>query len=166
LNNFDPTLRCVRDALAFIVVAGLLATVISATIGAATLCAAGVQSWSQFGVLWPDWWLGDTVGALIVAPALLTTVRAAPVRSRRIRIETAGLVLGCMAIAQVVFGHLFQTSPGHHPLEYVVFPFVIAAAVRAGQPATSLVVLGASAVCVWNTTQNSGPLPVRICIKD
>ena len=157
VKNFDPTLRCVRDALAFIVVAGLVATSISATIGSTTLCAAGVQSWSSFRALWPDWWLGDTVGALIVGPALLTSVRMPPVRSRRIRIETAALVLGCIAITQVVFGHLFQTSPGQHPLEYVVFPLVIAAAVRAGQPATSLVVLAASGVCIWNTTHNSGP---------
>jgi signal transduction histidine kinase len=157
LKNFDPTLRCVRDALAFIVVAGLFATVVSATIGSVTLCAAGVQPWSRFSVLWPDWWLGDTVGALIIAPALLTVVRTPPVRSLRIRIETVALVVGCIATTQVVFGHLFQTTPGHHPLEYVVFPFVIAAAVRACQPATSLAVLGASAVCIWNTSHNSGP---------
>ena len=157
LKNFDPTLRCVRDALAFIVVAGLFATMVSATIGSVTLCAAGVQPWSRFRVLWPDWWLGDTVGALIVAPALLTVVRTPPVRSLRIRIETAALVVGCIATTQVVFGHLFQTAPAHHPLEYVVFPFVIAAAVRAGQRATSLVVLGASSVCIWNTSHNSGP---------
>jgi signal transduction histidine kinase/integral membrane sensor domain MASE1 len=157
LKNFDPALRFVRDALAFIVVAALVATLVSATIGSATLCAAGVQSWSRFGALWRDWWLGDTVGALIVAPALLTIARMSPVRSRRIRIESTALVLGCIATTQVVFGHLFQTSPAHHPLEYVVFPFVIAAAVRTGQPATSLVVLGASAVSIWNTTYNSGP---------
>ena len=157
LKNFDPALRRVRDALAFIVVAALVATLASATIGSATLCAAGVQSWSRFGALWRDWWLGDTVGALIVAPALLTIVRVPPVRSRRIRIESTALVLGCIATTQVVFGHLFQASPAHHPLEYVVFPFVIAAAVRAGQPATALVILGASAVSIWNTTHNSGP---------
>ena len=63
LNNFDPTLRRVRDALAFIVVAGLAATAISATIGSATLCAAGVQPWARFTAIWTDWWLGDTVGA-------------------------------------------------------------------------------------------------------
>jgi signal transduction histidine kinase/integral membrane sensor domain MASE1 len=157
LKNFDPALRFVRDALAFIVVGALVATFVSATIGSASLCAAGVQSWSKFGALWRDWWLGDTVGALIVAPALLTVARMAPMRSRRIRIESTALVLGCVATTQVVFGHLFQASPAHHPLEYVVFPFVIAAAVRAGQPTTSLVVLGASAVCIANTTYNSGP---------
>ena len=75
LSNFDPALRRVRDALAFVVVAGLLGPAISATIGSLTLCAASVQPWSRLFVLWPDWWLGDTVGALVVAPALLTTFR-------------------------------------------------------------------------------------------
>ncbi len=45
----------------------------------------------------------------------------------------------------------------HHPLEYVIFPFVIAAAMRRGQPATSLVVLGASAVTIWQTVRGVGP---------
>src|SRR5262249_14181872 len=65
MNNFDPKLRRVRDALAFIVAAGLVATAMSATIGSATLCAAGVQPWARFRVLWPEWWLGDIVGALV-----------------------------------------------------------------------------------------------------
>ena len=41
VDHFDPTLRRVRDVLAFIVAGGLVATAISATIGSAALCAAG-----------------------------------------------------------------------------------------------------------------------------
>ena len=43
LTGFDPALRRVRDALAFVVVGGIIATAISATIGSTALCLAGVH---------------------------------------------------------------------------------------------------------------------------
>ena len=157
LSNFDPALRRVRDALAFVVIAGLLGPAISATIGSLTLCAAGVQPWSRLLVLWPDWWLGDTVGALVVAPALLTTFRTHGKSSMRLRVESFALVLGCVVTTHLIFGRSFGIGAGHHPLEYVVFPFAIVAAVRIGQPATALVVFAASVAAIWNTVRGTGP---------
>jgi signal transduction histidine kinase/integral membrane sensor domain MASE1 len=157
IRGFDPALRRVRDALAFAVAGGILATAISATIGVAALCVAGVQPWSRFTALWSDWWLGDAVGALVVAPALLTTFRISTTSSWRIRVETGALVIGCMLVTELVFGHLVDRAAGHHPLEYVIFPFVVAAAVRIGQPATALVILGASVVTIANTIRGTGP---------
>jgi PAS domain S-box-containing protein len=155
--GFDPTLRRLRDALAFILVAVVMSTAISATIGVTTLCAAAVQPWARFSVLWADWWLGDALGALVVAPVILTTARTTETWSRRDWIETGLLVIGTVATTQAVFGELFGPAIGHHPLEYVVFLFVIGAAVRLGQPATALVVLGASGVTIWNTVRGAGP---------
>ena len=157
LPDFDPTLRRIRDAVAFIVVAAVMSTAISATIGVTTLCAAAVQPWARFCELWADWWLGDALGALVVAPVILTMARAPPAWSRRDWVETCLLVAGTAAMTQVVFGQVLGPGIGHHPLEYVIFPFVIAAAVRLGQPATALVVLGASGVTIWNTVRGAGP---------
>lgn len=164
LPGFDPTLRRIRDVVAFIVIAALLSTAISATVGVTTLCAAGVQPWTRFPELWSAWWLGDVVGTVVVAPAILTIARP-PVLSRRKQAETSLLVIGAVVITQVVFGQAFGPGIGHHPLEYVIFPFVIAAAVRLGQPATAMVVLGASGVTIWNTAQGAGPLPGPSCIR-
>jgi PAS domain S-box-containing protein len=155
--GFDPTLRRLRDALAFIVVAVAMSTAISATIGVTTLCAAAIQPWTRFWVLWADWWLGDALGALVVAPVILTTARTPETWSRRAWIETGLLVVGTVATTQAVFGEVFGPDIGHHPLEYVVFLFVIGAAVRLGHPATALVVLGASGVTIWNTVGGAGP---------
>ena len=47
------------------------------------------------------------------------------------------------------------------PLEYVIFPIVIAAAVRLGQPAVSLVVLTVSVVTIANTVSGGGPFGAR-----
>jgi PAS domain S-box-containing protein len=156
LLDLDPALRRVRDAVAFIVVAAFMSTAISATIGVTTLCAAAVQPWTRFVELWSEWWLGDALGALVVAPVILTAVRTPAARSRRIWVEASLLVIGAAATSQVVFSQVFRTF-GHHPLEYFVFPFVIAAAVRLRQPATALVVFGVSGVTIWNTVRGAGP---------
>ena len=157
LSNFDSTLRRVRDALAFVVVGGLLGPAISATIGSVTLCAASVQPWSRFLVLWPDWWLGDTVGALVVStgppdnvPRAGDSPGAGPPGERRARPRV------CPDDAIDIWTVL-RYGVGHHPLEYIIFPFAIVAAVRIGQPATALVVFAALAVAIWNTVHGTGP---------
>lgn len=43
----------------------------AASIGATSLCLAGGVPWSNFLVLWWPWWLGDLVGVIAFAPALL-----------------------------------------------------------------------------------------------
>lgn len=157
LPGFDPTFRRIRDVVAFVAVAAVMSTAISATIGVATLCAAAVQPWTRFSELWSQWWVGDAVGALVIAPVILTTARAPASWSRREWAETCLLVIGTAVVTQVVFGQILGPSTGHHPLEYVIFPCVIAAAVRLGQPAAALVVLTASGVTIWNTVRGAGP---------
>jgi PAS domain S-box-containing protein len=157
LPRFDPALRRIRDVVAFVVVAAVMSTTISATIGVTTLSAAAVQPWTRFTELWTAWWLGDALGALVIAPVILTTARGRSAWSRRDRAEACLLVVGTVVVTQVVFGQIFGPTIGHHPLEYVIFPFVIAAAVRLGQPAAALVVLGASGVTIWNTVRGAGP---------
>lgn len=152
---FDPALHRVRDVVAFIIVAVGSATMVSATIGAATLCAAGVQSWPRFGAIWFDWWLGDAMGALIVAPAIMTVVRAEPSAVRRM-LPASMLIVAALFATDLVFGHTLGAR-STHPLEYIVFPFVVAAAVRGGPPVTSLLVVSVSIVTIVGTVQGSGP---------
>ena len=155
--GFDPALRRTRDGVAFILVAAGLTTTISATIGVVTLCAAHVQPWHRFSELWWAWWLGDATGALVVAPVILTFARwQIPTTVQRWAPQVL-LVFGSAVATHVVFAELFGPTGGHHPLEYVIFPFLITAAVGYGQPATALVVLGSAAVAIANTLRGSGP---------
>jgi signal transduction histidine kinase/ActR/RegA family two-component response regulator len=155
--GFDPSLRRTRDGLAFIVVASGLTTTISATIGVATLAAAGVRPWSDFTDLWWAWWVGDALGSLVVGPAILTTARPPWPRPRGYWIETAGMVVATAVTTHFVFNQMLGTNSGQHPLEYIIVPFVIAAAVRLGLPGTVVVVFAASAVEIWNTVRGVGP---------
>jgi PAS domain S-box-containing protein len=153
VRDFSVALQRVRDVVAFVVVAAVVCTAISATVGVMTLCAAAVQPWDRFATLWFDWWLGDALGALIIAPAILTTIGQA--WSRRDWIRAAAFVAAAVAMTHLVFGQLL--GPSSHPLEFAVFPVVIAAALKGGPSVTSLVVVTASAVSIWHTVRGAGP---------
>lgn len=155
--SFDLAFGRTRDSVNFILIGAMAAPVISATIGVTTLCAGQVQPWIRFWPLWIDWFVGDALGALVVAPVLLTALRTPRRSTTRQRLETAILIVCMVIVTNFVFGATLRTGIGAHSLEFVVFPLVIAAAVRLRQPATSLVVLSASAVSIWHTVQGSGP---------
>ena len=153
---FDPGLRRVRDVTRLIGVGAIAAPSISATVGVTTLCVAAVQPWNRFGDLWSAWWVGDALGALVVAPVILTVFRLMRDRPKRNWGKSALLLLASLAITQVVFGHTLG-SFGEGLLHYLVFPLVGSAAVRFGQPTTALVVLSISIVTIWNTVNGAGP---------
>jgi signal transduction histidine kinase/CheY-like chemotaxis protein len=154
LPHFNHTLRRVRDVLAYVLIGVGLSTMVSASIGVIALCAAAVQPWDRFSELWREWWFGDAVGALIVGPVILT-ITGQRAWSRRSWAEAVLLVSGAALTTQLVFGA--TSGLAAHPLEYVIFPFVVAAAMRAGQPVTALVVFAASAVSIWHTVHGIGP---------
>jgi PAS domain S-box-containing protein len=152
--RFDFSFQRITDVLAFVAVAVVAAPAVSATIGTATLCAAGVQSWQRIVPLWFDWWLGDALGALVVAPAILT-LAAGPRLERLDRVKLTAFVVASVAITHVAFSRLLGL--GAHPLEYVVFPLVIAAALMGGPAISAMVVLASAAVTIWNTVSGAGP---------
>jgi PAS domain S-box-containing protein len=154
--GFDPTLRRVSDAVAFACVAAGITTALSATVGVTTLCAAAVQPWTRFWELWAAWWLGDAIGALVVAPVILTTVRTSAAWWRANWAGTLLLVGGTAAVTAIVFGQVLGPTIAHHPLEFVIFPLVITAAVRFGQPTVAIVVLCAAGLTIWNTVGGAG----------
>jgi PAS domain S-box-containing protein len=151
---FDFRFRRLADVLTFVGIAVLACTMVSASVGATTLCLAGVQSWGDFGRLWFDWWLGDALGALVFAPPILT-LAGAPRPNVKEGLRFALFVGSAVVVTHLVFGRLLGL--GAHPLEYVVFPLMIAAALVGGPPLTSVVVLASSAVTIWNTVHGAGP---------
>lgn len=57
-----------REVLALTVFGAVVGPSLGATLGAATLAALGLQT---FTMAWPLWWVGDAVGVLVMAPLLL-----------------------------------------------------------------------------------------------
>ncbi len=158
--GFRAAIDRLRDALA-LVGAGLASATVSATIGVISLCAGGVQPWHAFASLWWIWIVGDTMGALVVAPVLLVW-SALPARrwtARRLA-EAAALVVAVVLLSAVVFAGWGAFRITAYPLQYTVFPLVAWAALRFGPRGTALLTLLVSGIAIWSTVHGWGPFAV------
>lgn len=156
LFKFDNGLERFIDALGLIFVAAGLSTTLSATIGVLSLCLGHIQPWANFWPMWSTWWLGDAMGDLVVAPAIL--VWATVWRrnwSTRAMVEAAVLLIVLLATSLAIFGDLVPHADIQHA--YLVFPLVVWAALRFGQPGTTMATLLISAIAIIGTAAGHGP---------
>jgi PAS domain S-box-containing protein len=153
----DPNLGRVKEVLALVVLAAGLSTMVSATIGVASLCLGDVKPWAAYPEMWRVWWLGDAVGDLVVCPLLLTWAGWHRIAWRPQRVaEVVVLLLALVAVSlSVVAGPVALLS--HPALAYTIFPFVIWAALRFGQAPAALATAVASAIAIWGTVHGYGP---------
>ncbi|MGE0399489.1 MAG: MASE1 domain-containing protein, partial [Kofleriaceae bacterium] len=63
-----------RDVALFYLLAGPVACLVAATWGAFVLYGAGELSPDNLAYTWLTWWVGDTVGVMLVAPIVLVAV--------------------------------------------------------------------------------------------
>jgi diguanylate cyclase (GGDEF)-like protein len=147
-----------QDIFKFALLAGMLATSVSATIGVVTLAAAGFADWGAFGSIWCTWWLGDAVGAVTVTPLLLLWWENPRLRwTREQVVELVFLFLGLFATGWVVFGKPFHSELKNYPLEYLCIPFLIWAAFRFGRRKAATALCALSMIAVWGTLHGYGP---------
>lgn len=132
------------DLFKFAVLAAV-STSISATLGLLSLSADGFVQPGTHGAVWLTWWLGDLVGALIVAPLVLLwsadwRLRFSPVRAG----ETTALLLAVLAGGLVMFGGLLPPFP----LTFLALPLLLWPAFRFGprEAVTVAALLGVIAV--------------------
>jgi signal transduction histidine kinase len=142
-----------RDVFRFVVVVGLLATPLGATVGMTSLTLTGLASWPQYGQLWLTWWLGDAGGTLIVAPALICWITGEPFACGRARlIEAIAFLATLSAVGTLTF---FSSDP----LKFLCLPPVIWAAFRLGPRGTAAAVLILSTFATWGVYRSIGDLP-------
>src|SRR2546430_15969944 len=120
----------VRDIMRFTVLAALVSTIVSATIGIVSLALGGLLSWHDAPRVWLTWWLGDAVGDIVIAPALILWigVKPAPQWNRQQLLEAIALTVVTGIVTLAAFGGLFPTR--HYPLTVLLWPVMIWVAFR------------------------------------
>jgi integral membrane sensor domain MASE1 len=148
---FRPTLDRVRDVLSLVVFGAVISTMVSATIGVASLVIGDSLDFADFPSVWRTWWLGDMGGDLIVAPALLVAATHWPYnRAPGGPLEAVALALSLAGVSVLLFS--LETT-----LVYLVFPFLIWAALRFWQPGAAAASLLIAAIAVTFTANDTGP---------
>jgi diguanylate cyclase (GGDEF)-like protein len=149
--DFDPSLQRVRDVFALVICAAVVSTMVSATIGVASLSAAGLVPDGELASTWRVWWLGDAGGDVIVAPALLILFSRPRPRGLSWAHLDATLLLGVLVGVSVIAFTAEET------LTYIVFPVLVWIAFRLRQEGTAIAGLVVSGIAIWFTSRGEGP---------
>lgn len=150
------------DLLRFAVLAAGLSTVASATIGVGALTAGGLSPARDLGRVWLVWWLGDAVGAILVAPLLVLWLSAPrPLWDRRRAAEALLLIGATFLVGQAAFGGWLPAPLKDAPLDFLTAPLLLWAAFRFGPRETAIACALLSALALRGTVAGFGPFAGR-----
>lgn len=150
--GFRIELDRLRDGLALVLLGAMAGMLVSATIGSGALRAAGAVPANDFWAVWSVWWTGDAMGVLVIAPLLLVLRTARWPRGVPARryVEAVALLVSAVVVTVTVTRVSID-------LLFLVFPFLIWAAVRFQLGGAALCVLVVSGFAIHAAAVGAGP---------
>ncbi|MDJ1183893.1 MASE1 domain-containing protein [Roseofilum casamattae] len=169
-------LERIADVFRFLIICGLLAPIISTSMGVTSLCLQGKLPWNTYLPISWNWWLTEVAGIFVMTPVLLSlgnTIRRhyKPIKSwlrwsnvrqfpnkinqlleplqRRRFLELFVLFLTIIWVNQQAF---WLASP----IEYVLIPLLVWSVFRFGELSTTFLIFLVSASAVIGTAQGMG----------
>ncbi len=165
-HEFRENLARVRDVLVLWLAGGVAAAGASALIGVGSLLAFERTTLALAPkALWV-WWLGDAMGALVVAPflfAFLPAARAGHFRGKGK--ELLSLTLTLVAVCLVVFGRAFAGEEPVFSQGFLLFPVAVWAALRFGPPGAAFATCAMSTLTVLATAIGRGPFVAQVALE-
>jgi signal transduction histidine kinase/CheY-like chemotaxis protein len=161
LRKYVVLYRCferLHDTLYFIGIIALFSSTISATAGSLTLLLKHIITGSEFASTWLTWWIGDTLGAFVLTPFLITHL--APTRPWNYDKLRSLEIIGGYAF--VIFSGLlvFWYPLGniqHSPLMYLILFPLLWGGLRFGSRGMTSSILLISIIAVVSTAYGRGP---------
>jgi PAS domain S-box-containing protein len=154
-----PRLESMTTVRTMVLGAAPVGAIVSAIIGVSALTLSGLLAEPGAATTVAVWWTGDVLGALVVAPFLFAwLIRGRSHEGAPGVLEIILLCLGTAAAAELGLAR-YTGVPMLHQIDYLylLFPFVIWAALRFGSRGASLMTLTVSVVAVWHTTHGTSP---------
>jgi signal transduction histidine kinase len=139
------------DQVGGMLVALVIATAVSATVGTVSMLAGGVIDHADALTFWRTWWLGDTSGGLVVLPLMLAWAPDPAAAWRRIRTWEGGVLIATVVALGVV------AVSTDEPVTYMIFPALIWAAFRFGPQGATLSIAVAAGTAIGVTAHDVGP---------
>lgn len=142
-----------RDAVALVFLGAFVGMLISATIGSVALVVTEEISTGDFWSTWSVWWTGDAMGVLVVTPLLL-------VIRKHLRIPRGvpwhrWIEAACLLTSTFLVTLAAMTSS--YELAFLVFPFLIWAALRFQLIGAAPCALIVSTVAIVAAANDTGP---------
>ncbi len=155
VNRFADGVYAFKRAISvvkFALLAGVLSTTISATVGLLTLVAGGLAAPGNYGQIWLTWWLGDLGGAIAIAPLIILWLNPFYATTwNKKRIAEVWVIFALLWIAGIAIFTGLLSFP------YILMPLLIWPALRFGPRETVSAVVILTGIAVWSTIQSVGP---------
>lgn len=135
--------------LKFLLLGVVAGPLVGSTVGSLASVAAGGD---PFGTVWPQYFVGDALGVLIVAPVLLAGLGGGP---RRSVLEVVGLAMTTVLVSFAVFTGVGGTWVVTLP--YLIIPSFAWAALRFGARGTAWTAIVVTVVANSYTVRGEGP---------
>ncbi len=132
-RNPQAGLTNVPSLIRFLALGVTLGPMVGATVGATGAWATGTDT---FWPTWPRWWVGDAVGVLLIAPAIIVR-RGATNRDHAGPAERNWIIAGLLAVTAVSL----IPWPGDHwqqGLPFLIAPVLVVVAMRIGPKAAAV----------------------------
>lgn len=159
-GEFRPSLERVRDVIKLALFAAPIASLVSALVGVAALVMNGQVAAEQFAQAGWNWWLGDIIGFLLFAPPIMVCWHYWKSGKYSAPAPEVWMVLVLLLVSAGLPIAGVDIFPGLDGGHYLLFIFVIWAALRLGLPATAFITLCAAALATAATLMSSG-MPVH-----
>ncbi len=156
IPGFDLSLERVRDVVPLALVA-LTSTLVSASIGVLVLALSGIVETGGAGVAWRAWWVGDSIGDLVMAPVILVWARRPSLQNRARALEALLLGTVLVLVSFAVFATPLFASDVIRSREYMVFPLLMWAAIRFGIRGSVTATIAVMIIAVFETVSGNGP---------
>jgi signal transduction histidine kinase len=158
LTRFAGAFNRLRHVMGLIGPVALGSTLVSATIGVAALCIAGIVPMHRIGVTWRAWWVGDALGDLIVGAFLLAWATIRPAKIKPINAAEAILLAGALvAISIAVFFRKSGVASYPFDFPYLLFPLFVWASTRFNLRGATAATVLVAVFAIWGTTLGRGP---------
>src|SRR2546425_807175 len=145
------------DIFKFVLLAAIVSTVVSASVGVTSVCLGREARWEQYAAIWSTWWVGDMMGDLIVAPLLLIWLRRPWPRLRPAEVEEAASLLLAVVLVGVLFFLGRIASDQANQLKYLAILPLLWAAFRFRQRGAIVCASVISGTALWSTLHGVGP---------
>jgi integral membrane sensor domain MASE1 len=146
-----------RSAFRFMGIA-LLACLVASTTGVTTMCLLGYAPWAHYSFNWRTWWIGDTIGILVVTPLVLVWSKPPLLAGKAWLVAEAGFLwLAVMGLGLCIFERWNLRGIDTGYLAYMTIPPLVWAAFRFGRYGATATLVLMSGLAVWGTAQGHGP---------
>jgi diguanylate cyclase (GGDEF)-like protein len=136
-----------------------IAPIVSATIGVTVSRWASLGGAASYGQNWLTWWVGDSSGALTMAPILMLLLRARHWRIREgLHLTEPGALFVALALGSLIAFGAWQQHGGHpYPLMFLLLPMILWAVLRFHTAGAASAVFVISASAVLSALAGNGP---------